>query len=140
MEIHQLRYFVAVAEEGGRIQNADTLKNWNAERQRLRPRNGSISRNLLSVCKSISWKRNCHLRSATARQGGQRSEVRNRRQRSDRRKFVLARRQNQHARRARYPVVVAFPEVRNRADTGLRFKMSSYSLVERSNDLLTQTV
>ena len=31
-------------------------------------------------------------------------------QRSDRRKFVLARRQNQHARRARYPVVSAFPK------------------------------
>jgi hypothetical protein len=52
MEIHQLRYFVAVAEEGSFPTR----------------RSASTSRNLLSVGKSISWKRNCRLRSATARQ------------------------------------------------------------------------
>src|SRR5207248_4065960 len=41
-------------------------------------RSANTSCNLLSVSKSISWKRNCRLRTATARQGvrGRKSEVR----------------------------------------------------------------
>ena len=62
-------------------------------------------------------------------------------------KFVLARRQNQHARRARYPVRgSAFPSATSergkepRGQLGCDSKCPLDSLGEKSNGLLTQSV
>ena len=111
MEIHQLRYFVAVAEEGSILQCGGA-----------RARLATFSQSEIHKLEEELPPPHCYDAPGRSEVRGQTSEIRSSEVRFGETPKVRAG-LALHARRARDPVVGAFPEV-NRGDSGLRFKMS----------------